>query len=94
MSLVTLRNSDKETGTRKFNLKLSQERAEKLEAALVAAGVDKACITTEWKGDTVQPFAENDKNRAVVVKATGKGVKKEPVTNKKFRTEEVRYRVK
>lgn len=86
--------SDKETGTRKFNLKLSQERAEKLEAALVAAGVDKACITTEWKGDTVQPFAENDKNRAVVVKATGEGVKKEPVTNKKFRTEEVRYRVK
>lgn len=86
--------SDKETGTRKFNLNMSKERAQKLEAALVAAGVDKACITTEWKGDTVQPFAENDKNRVVVVKATGEGVKKEPVTTKKFRTEEVKYRVK
>lgn len=86
--------SDKETGTRKFNMKLSQERAEKVAAALVEAGVDKASITTEWKGDTVQPFAENDKNRAVVVKVTGDGVKKEPVTTKKFRTEEVRYRIR
>lgn len=86
--------SDKETGTRKFNMKLSQERAQNVEAALLAAGVDKACISTEWKGDTVQPFAENDKNRAVVVKTTGEGVKKEPVTIKKFRTEEVKYRVR
>ena len=86
--------SDKETGTRKFNMKLSQERAQNVEAALLAAGVDTACISTEWKGDTVQPFAENDKNRAVVVKTTGEGVKKEPVTIKKIRTEEVRYRIR
>jgi hypothetical protein len=34
-------------------------------------GLDAARITTDSKGDTVQPFPENDKNRCVIV--TGEG---------------------
>ena len=85
--------SDKGTGTPKVNMKYSKERAEKVVAALVAAGIDKGIITSAHKGDTEQPFTENDKNRATIVKVTGEGVKKEPVTTKKFRLEEKRYKV-
>ena len=31
-----------------------------------------ANITTTWKGDTVQPFEENDKNRCVIITGEGK----------------------
>ncbi len=86
--------ADKGTGTAKLNMKYSKERAEKVVAALVEAGVDKSVITSEYKGDTVQPFAENDKNRVAIVKVTGEGVKKEQVKTKKYRLEETRYRVK
>lgn len=50
-------------------------------------------MTVDWKGDTVQPFAENDENRAAIVKVSGETEQKYPVTIKKFRTEEVRYQV-
>ena len=86
--------ADKGTGTAKLNMKYSKERAEKVVAALVEAGVDKSIITSEYKGDTVQPFAENDKNRVAIVKVTGEGVKKEQVKTKKYRLEETRYKVK
>ena len=92
--VVVVGYADEETGTPSLNMRYSKERAEKVVAALVEAGVDKAVITAEWKGDTEQPFADNDKNRVAIVTVTGEGVKKEPVTTKKFRTEEKRYRVK
>lgn len=86
--------ADKGTGTPELNMRYSKERAENVVAALVEAGVDKGIITSDYKGDTVQPFAENDKNRVAIVKVTGEGVKKEEVKTKKYRLEETRYRVK
>ena len=86
--------ADKATGTPELNMQYSKERAEKVVAALVKAGVSRSVITSEYKGDTVQPFAENDKNRVAIVKVTGEGVKKEQVKTKKYRLKETRYKVK
>ena len=86
--------ADKATGTPELNMQYSKERAEKVVAALVKAGVSRSVITSEYKGDTVQPVAENDKNRVAIVKVTGEGVKKEQVKTKKYRLKETRYRVK
>ena len=64
--------ADKETGTPEINERLSKERAEGVVSKLVNEhGINAANITTQWKGDTVQPFAENDKNRCVIVKGEG-----------------------
>ena len=70
-----------------------QVRREKLKA-LVDAGVDPSIIMAEYFGDTVQPFAENDKNRVSIITATGLKDVKDKYTVKKYRTKEVRYRVK
>jgi outer membrane protein OmpA-like peptidoglycan-associated protein len=85
--------ADKGTGNPKINMKYSEERTKNVVNALVKAGVDKNIITAESKGDTVQPFAENDKNRVSITVVTGEGTKKEKVVTKKFRIEEKRYRV-
>lgn len=85
--------ADKATGTPKVNMRYSRERAEKVVQALIDAGVPKACIAFEYKGDTVQPFADNDLNRLAVVIVTGQGNRQEKVVSKKFRTKETRYRV-
>ncbi len=86
--------ADKGTGNPTINMKYSEERTKNVVDALVKAGVDKNIITAESKGDTVQPFAENDKNRVTITVVTGEGTKKEKVVTKKFRIEETRYRVK
>lgn len=86
--------ADKGTGNPRLNMKYSKQRAEKVTKALTDKGIDASIITTEWKGDTVQPFPENNKNRVAIVVVTGDGTKQEKVVTKKFRTEEVRYRVK
>lgn len=85
--------ADKGTGTPQLNMKYSKERAEKVVKALIDAGIDKNIITSEYKGDTVQPFSENDKNRVAIVVVSGEKTDKEKVVNKKFRTEEVKYKV-
>lgn len=85
--------ADKGTGTAEINQKLSQQRAEAVADALKAAGVSADIITVDWKGDTVQPFADNDANRAAIVKLTGETEEKYPVEIKKYRTEQVRYQV-
>ncbi len=60
--------ADKGTGTPKINMKYAKKRAQAITDALVKEyGVDKARIVTDAKGDTVQPFAENDKNRCVII---------------------------
>lgn len=88
--------ADRGTGNPEINMGYSQQRAEKTKAALIAKGVDPSIIKrVEWKGDTVQPYPnDNDKNRVSII--TGHGVYKqqEKVVNKKFKTQEVRYRVK
>ncbi|MBQ0021236.1 MAG: OmpA family protein [Bacteroidales bacterium] len=87
--------ADAGTGNPKLNMEYSKQRAEKTKAALIEKGVDPSIIkSVEWKGDTVQPYPnDNDKNRVSII--TGKGVYKqqEKVVNKKFKTSERRVRV-
>lgn len=65
--------ADRGTGNAKINERLSKERAEGITAKLVNDhGINAANITTTWKGDTVQPFSENDKNRCVIITGEGK----------------------
>lgn len=86
--------ADKGTGTPAINKKLAAERSEKAVKALVDAGVKKSSITSSSYGDTVQPYSENDKNRVTIIVATGLKDVKDKQSVKKFRTKEVRYRVK
>ena len=86
--------ADVQTGNPKINMGYSQQRSEKAVKALTEAGVDPSIMTAEYFGDTVQPFAENDKNRVTIITATGLKDVKDKNTVKKFRTKEVRYRVK
>ena len=86
--------ADVQTGNPKINMGYSQQRSEKAVKALVDAGVDPSIIKAEYFGDTVQPFAENDKNRVSIITATGLKDVKDKYTVKKYRTKEVRYRVK
>lgn len=85
--------ADKGTGTPALNKKYALQRAERATKGLIQAGVDAKIITTESFGDTVQPFAENDRNRVVITVVTGEGTKQKKVVTKKFRTKEVRYQV-
>ena len=64
--------ADKGTGTPRINKMYSQKRAEDVVNKLVNEhGIDAKRIKADSKGDTVQPFAENDKNRCVII--TGEG---------------------
>lgn len=64
--------ADKGTGTARLNKMYAKKRADDVTKKLVEDhGLDAARITTDSKGDTVQPFPENDKNRCVIV--TGEG---------------------
>lgn len=92
---VTIKSyADVQTGNPKINMEYSKQRSEKAVKALTDAGVPASSITANYYGDTVQPFAENDKNRVTIIEATGlKDLKKEDKV-KKFKTKEVRYRVK
>ncbi len=88
---VTIKSyADVQTGNPKINMGYSQQRSEKSVKALVDAGVDASIITAEYFGDTVQPFAENDKNRVSIITATGLKDVKDKYTVKKYRTKEVR----
>lgn len=92
---VTIKSyADVQTGNPKINMEYSKQRSEKAVKALTDAGVPASSITANYYGDTVQPFAENDKNRVTIIEATGlQDLKKEDKV-KKFKTKEVRYRVK
>lgn len=59
--------ADAGTGTPAINMALSKKRAENAAARLRESGVPANRIVTDWKGDTVQPFANNDDNRTVIV---------------------------
>jgi len=63
--------ADKGTGTQAINRRLSQERVDAVAKQLTDKyGISSSRITTDFRGDTEQPFGENDMNRAVVGEAT------------------------
>ena len=65
--------ADVQTGNPTINERLSRERAQGVTNKLVNEhGINAANITTDWKGDTVQPFPVNDENRCVIIKGEGK----------------------
>ncbi len=72
--IVIVGYADKGTGNPRINMGYSQQRAEKFRDDLVSRyGIDASIISIDYKGDTVQPFPnDNDKNRCVIVDATGK----------------------
>ena len=59
--------ADKKTGTPAYNLSLSEKRAKAVAKALTDEhGINSSRISVDWKGDTVQPYAENDWNRVAI----------------------------
>lgn len=59
--------ADKKTGTPAYNLALSEKRAKAVAKSLTDDyGVDSSRISVDWKGDTEQPYAENDWNRVAI----------------------------
>lgn len=59
--------ADRGTGNPRINMRYSQMRADKVADALKASGVPADQISVKAWGDTVQPYAENDRNRCVIV---------------------------
>lgn len=58
--------ADAATGTAAINLRLSKQRAARVAEALRKAGIAAERIHAEGKGDTVQPFAEVERNRVSI----------------------------
>ena len=59
--------ADKKTGTPAYNYTLSEKRAKAVAKALTDEyGISSNRISVEWKGDTEQPYAENDWNRVAI----------------------------
>lgn len=59
--------ADKKTGTPSINEKLSEKRAKNVANELIKKyNIDSNRVTVEWKGDTVQPYAENAWNRVAI----------------------------
>lgn len=58
--------ADKGTGNPKINVGYSQKRADVVAATLKQKGISSERIIVSAKGDTEQPYAENDKNRVTI----------------------------
>ena len=58
--------ADKGTGNAKLNRMYSERRAKTTTDILIKKGIDASRIITSAKGDTEQPFQENDKNRVSI----------------------------
>lgn len=63
-------HADNATGTKEYNQKISQKRAEAVKEYLVANGIDADRIEVKWEGAEALPFADGDAevNRCVVIK--------------------------
>lgn len=65
--------ADVKTGNPSINMKYSLKRAEDLKKALTDKyGISASRISASAKGDTVQPFSENAKNRVSIITGTSK----------------------
>jgi len=58
--------ADKGTGNARINSRLSANRAQTVVSALIKKGISSSRIISDSKGDTVQPFAANAKNRVSI----------------------------
>ena len=59
--------ADRQTGTPAYNMALSERRAKAVANALINEyGIDSSRVSVDWKGDTEQPYAENDWNRVAI----------------------------
>lgn len=59
--------ADRGTGNARINERLGRDRARVVTERLVRQyNIDRSRIITDSKGDTEQPFAENDKNRVTI----------------------------
>ncbi len=70
VEVVVTGYADKGTGSAARNMTLSQQRAEAVADRLVNEyGFSRNKMKVEYKGDTEQPYAENNKNRLVRIAA-------------------------
>lgn len=59
--------ADAGTGNAEINRTISQKRTEHVKKMLIEKyGIDASRLSTDFKGDQVQPFKENDSNRVVI----------------------------
>lgn len=58
--------ADAATGTASINRRISKLRSLSVANALIKRGIDASRITTEYKGDTVQPFSKVEENRVSI----------------------------
>ena len=58
--------ADKKTGNARINKIYSESRVKSVKKALVKAGINESRIIAESKGDSVQPFTDNDSNRVCI----------------------------
>lgn len=58
--------ADKLTGNAKVNMNVSKYRVESVQKKLIKLGLPADRISSNYFGDTEQPFAENDMNRAII----------------------------
>lgn len=59
--------ADAGTGSAEVNRAISEKRAARVAKVLTEKyGIDASRITSGYKGDTVQPFSNNDSNRVVI----------------------------
>ena len=65
-NIVLTGYADKETGNAGVNKRIAKQRANAVKKALVEKGIAEDRLKIEVKGDTEQPFANNDDNRAVI----------------------------
>ena len=62
--------ADKNTGTSKYNMCLSEKRAKAVAKELIEKyGVNSNQISIEWRGSDEQPYSENNWNRVVIMSA-------------------------
>ena len=62
--------ADKNTGTSKRNMFLSEKRAEVVKATLVNLGISESRIQTKFYGSEVNPFQTPAENRVAVCVAS------------------------
>ena len=73
--------ADAGTGKPHVNARYARRRAEIFANKLIKMyGVDAKRVVIDSKGDTVQPFAENDKNRCVIIEGSAEEIIKETIT--------------